>query len=223
MKQLEENNFENAFQKAFEEALLAPPEQVWINVENTMPNFGSKAILPEPNAISGATKYYLGVSILFVAGICFYFMNNSTTKKSTTKPIVSHEKNIYKNNIKPEIKQNNTAKTMVYNPNFIANKKIKTNKPNLKDNQIQEIFIEPVVTTLENTDNLLPEKIEIKLLEIKPKTFKNTRIEFVTPNLILEENIQTPYFEFTSKPIDGNSKNNFWKNFKVKGGIRIGN
>ncbi len=222
MKELSDNNFENAWQQAFEEASLAPPDAIWENIEKTLPN-PSAITKPEGGGMATSTKLFLSSGAIIAVFTFLYFYNQTSTQKTNE---TNNPKTVESIIIEPKIEQPAmafspiiTSKKQVSNT-YIA-KKNTSNSLESFDNQA----IEPITT--EDLQPELPEysKIEDKFVELKPKSTKLKSSVLIMPDLILNTDSQsvTPYYDPFAIPSQNNEKGKFWKNFKVRGGFRISN
>ena len=74
-------------------------------------------------------------------------------------------------------------------------------------------------------ENVALPKIEEKTVEMVAKSLKMSKIIMEMPNLVPNTDSQwvAPYYDPNALETPQNSKNKFWRNFKISGGIRVSN
>jgi hypothetical protein len=212
------DNFENAFREAFDKASLAPPDIIWTNIENTLPEpttFGTNSAISN---ISRTAKVLVATGvILFTALTYFYFNDNSTT-------------------IQTKISKPSTNETITKEPierakldtKFINKNLAEDLAPITKSKIINQSKTETALTETENTieiDEIEPNKILTEVNEMAPKGLHLPKIVMDTPDLVPNTDSQqvVPYFDPNAILIPTKNKDKFWQNFKIRGGIRISN
>jgi hypothetical protein len=214
------DSFENAFKEAFDKASLAPPDIIWENIEKSLPQettFGTKS---DGNNSAIQTKLIVGTGIILVSAITFLYFNDSSTKNSKSDLNSTKNETIFTKPIKPAIANTKAEiENVVVSPTFVAKKQY---KPQVKSN-----FYEDQITpeTLEIEDYSF-QKIDVNVSEMKPKGLHLPTITLETPDLVPNTDSQyvAPYF--IDQNTIGNpekSKSNFWRNFRITGGIRVSN
>ena len=193
---LSHNSFEEQWQKAFDDASMPPPNEVWEKIELGLDN----RIPPK----LGNRFYYFGAILALILSIVlWYFFGN----KEEIKPIL-----IIKNKPVIVVEKKEILPKTVEIIAFKANEKITVKKGITPK---EEIIIEPQLVEIQ------PEKIERIITDsvdfITPISPKPTKLDFttVTPEFQTE---QTPYYE---KPKPKPKKNAILKNVRISGGIGV--
>jgi hypothetical protein len=232
MKQLNNDNFENAWQKAFDEASVAPPSAIWENIEKTLPpaigvgnvdNVGG-------SKIATTTKILWGTGLVIIASLGLFMLKNETNK---TQSII----------VKPTVELNKTGISTIKQLNYEADAQktiqpkpldTKPKQQKLDDNitiNTQTPIIEREINALLWNENeslkiakVEPVKSEEKAFEALPKgiTITKTKMNLPVIDLQTDSQIVNTYFDPNAIQIKGNKKGKFWQNFKVRGTIGVG-
>jgi hypothetical protein len=227
MKQTQDDNFESAFKKAFDESSLPPPNSVWESIEKSLPsnNIGS-------NTAEGgfsASKILIGTSIILITSISIYKLFNSSTNITD-----NHEKLTTKS-IQPKTVESVPSKQIL-----VDRTPINTQKP-LKP-AIEKVVLKPqmpiIVDELKAKNEAVPEvnnaeekpenveiieKNNLILTEVASKKISNPNQKMLLPNLMLPNDSQNVnmYYDPNLLPTINKPKGKFWENFKVRGSIGV--
>lgn len=227
MKQPKDDGFENAWKEAFEKASLAPPDIIWKNIESALPT-ESLGVKPSAEGMATTSKLILGTGIILISGLAYFYLNNSSSNNYTSKNNqITNGKNITQPHepaaLDSKIENENLAIStpIVTKKHFIPEIK-KQNLPT--ETKVEEAPIESEIVPIETISFT---KIEEKVYQMQPKGLKMPKITMDTPDLIPNKDSQMVapniYFDKNSMPVQQKNKGEFWRNFKISGGIRVSN
>ncbi len=212
-----DNNWNNIWEKAFEEAKIEPSEKVWENIDNqlnTLPNSN----MPETHA--GWTSSSIGMvvgGITTLAVVAWYFLASS--QKNQEKIIINNEpQKVIVRNIdikKKKIIIEQKKPTKITLPNVIIEDKKTTDDADSV--QFTETKIEPIILAepkvlYKNDFKVLhePKADEPILL---PEKIKITKDSIINPQLL------EPYFEPSQQLLSPKRKGLGKGSLKVNGGF----
>jgi hypothetical protein len=224
MKLPNEDGFEDAFRRAFDKASLAPPDIIWQNIEQSLPNIASPAPNTGAEDIATSTKTLFGAGAVLVSTLAYLYLNNlpstnytNTLNASKNETIITQP--IESTTLAPTIE----IKSMANTPTIIAKKPLEIS-PNevISNDELPELTMFMVEETPSKSEILV--KNEIILSQLKPKEIQLPKIIMETPDLIpnTDSNFENQYFDpnALNQP---KSKSGFFRNFKISAGFRVSN
>ncbi len=219
------DNFENAFKEAFDKASLAPPDIIWENIEKSLPqetNVGTKS---DGNNSAIQTKLIVGTGIVLVSAITYLYFNNTSTHKFNTDLSPTKNETIYTKPIESTIISAKVEdKNVVAGPTFVAKRQY---RKQVKSFTPKELMVDETIEIIANTitEEGPFQKIEKSVSEMKPKGLHLPTISLETPELVPNTDSQyvAPHYDPNAISSPEKNKNKFWRNFKIRGGIRVSN